>query len=616
MKRYPFLALPLALVFAPALAATSAKAPPAEYAAYFAAVRKADAIADPLQRCLAYPDLPNNTWAPGIAKARCTMFLTPPRYTLDDIEKKLAQPNGAATLDADFSALLQAHYVDPAQREQISIAFQVFSNRDRDKAERIARAWLGAAPESPFARTALGHVLAGRGWAARGGKFARDTPAESLQKMNAYFVDAAKEYTNAMEASPKLLPACHGLMAIGRQSSNELQMYATKKCLEADPASYYVVEEMMTAAEPRWGGSDAAMQAVSAYAQAKVTTNPVLGLFAFNDEYYEIDRLDDSDAQAIAVLEPAAYKVPNAGFFRLVGGAYLRKNDTWKSLVYLSQALRFSPGYAQESRFRALALRRIGETKWARADAERAVALDPGNGLALQQLGDILREIEGPSAAAPYYKRAIADEKTQEDAYNSYCGVLLDAKQLDEAGKCIDDLLAAYPENPEGWRQRLYLIGFDAPGSKKAMERFIALNDPKRWSYHAADVKTVRLIKAGMDGTASPSEMFDARALRAKALERSVQGRPYFELLRSSKDNHLGKAIGACNSTLKAITNPQFEAVMDVQSDGRLKNVDVRPVNAWTSCVAKQVETTWKLPQPPKLIDSSTYPLIYEVRMK
>ena len=60
----------LALSFVPAGALAAAKQPPAEYAAYVAAVRKADAITDPLQRCLAYPDLPGNTWMPGAAKAR------------------------------------------------------------------------------------------------------------------------------------------------------------------------------------------------------------------------------------------------------------------------------------------------------------------------------------------------------------------------------------------------------------------------------------------------------------------------------------------------------------------------------------------------------------------
>jgi tetratricopeptide (TPR) repeat protein len=616
LTRYRFLAIPLALLVGSSHAAAPTAKPPSEYATYFAAVRKADAIADPLQRCLNYPDLPGNTWAPGIAKARCTMFLTPPRHTLDEIGEILAQPNGSRILGTDFDALLQAHYADPAQREQITVSLLVFANTDRDKAERISRQWLAAAPQSPYARTALGLVLANRGWSARGTKLANETPAENLKKMNAYFLDATKEYNAAMEASPKLLLACQGLMEIGRQSSDKLQNYATEKCLKTDPNSFFVIDEMMNGAEPRWGGSDAAMRSVSSYAQARAAENPVLGLFAFHHAFYAIEQMDDSDAESLSVLEPASLRVPNSGYLRMVGGAYLRKSDPWKALVFLSQALRFSPDYAQESRFRALALRRVGETQWARADAERSVALDPDNGLALQQLGEILRELDGPAAGAPYFKRAIADERTREYAYNNYCGTLLDAQQLEEAGKCLDSLLIAFPENPEGWRQRLYLIGYDAPESKHAMERFIALNDPKRWSYHVDDVRRVRLVQAAMEHSGTTEEKFDARAIRAKALERTVIGRSYFQQLTSSPSDDLGKALKACRSSMTPADKPQFAAVMDVATNGSLANVEVRPTTAWTTCFAKYATTSWKLPPPPKLASSLAYPLIYEVRLK
>lgn len=616
LNRHLFLAAPLALGLFSAHAVAAGKQPPAEYADYVAAVRKADAITDPLQRCLAYPDLPGNTWAPGVAKARCTMFLTPAPYSLDAIDKVLAQPGGAATLDVAFGALLDAHFSVPAQREHIAIALGVFQDKDRDRAERVARAWLAAAPDSPFAHTALGHALARRGWDARGTEYARNTPDEQLEKMTAYFVDAAKEYSTAMEANAKLFPACEGLMAIGRQSSDDVQAFATKRCLEADPSSFYVIEELMTAAEPRWGGSDGAMRAVSAYARTRLADNPVLAVFAFNHALYEIERMEDGDAQAIAVLEPAAQQVPNAAYLRRVGGAYLRKDDNWKALAYLSQALRFSPDYAQESRFRAIVLWELGESKWARADAERAVALEPKNGHAQQLLGKIVRELDGPAAALPYFQRALEDSKTREFAFNDYCGSLIDAKRPDDAGKCIDDLLAAYPGNPEGWRQRLYVIGYDAPGSMEAMERFVALHDPKRWSYHAAAADNVRKVLAAKNGTASPSDLFDARLVRAQALERSASGRAYMERVAPGSKVLVEQALGACRSAMKPDTPMEFTAVMDVQPNGTLANIAMRPVNAWTSCFAKRIETTWKLPPPPEGSGTSGYPFFYGIRMK
>jgi tetratricopeptide (TPR) repeat protein len=413
LNRELLLAMSLALSFIPAGAHAAARQPPAEYAVYIAAMRKADAITDPLQRCLAYPDLPGNTWPAGAAKARCTMFLTPVRYTLDQIDATLEKPGGAAELESAFNALLDAHFKEPAQREQLSVGLRVFRGNDLDKAERIARAWRAAAPDSAFARVALGHVLSRRGWDARGGDYASRTAPEKLKKMGEYFVKAAKEYQAALEGTSRLLPACEGLMAIGRNISDNLQTYATERCLYIDPTSYYVVDELMNAAEPRWGGSEDGMKRVAAYAQEKAAINPVLSVFASNDAYYRISRMADGDAESIAVLEPAALQVPNAAYLRLVGGAYLRRDDAWKALAYLSQALRFMPDYAQESRFRALVLRHLGESKWARADAERAARLDPGNGHAHELLGAIVRELEGPAAAAPHFKRAMDDKKTR-----------------------------------------------------------------------------------------------------------------------------------------------------------------------------------------------------------
>lgn len=605
----------LALSFVPAGAHAAAKQPPAEYAAYVAAMRKADAITDPLQRCLAYPDLPGNTWMSGAAKARCTMFLTPVRYTLDQIDATLKKPGGATELEAAFGALLDAHFKEPAQREQINIALAMFRDADFDKAERIARAWRAAAPASAFARVALGHVLAQRGWDARGTEFAHKTPAENLKKMSGYFVEAAKEYTAALEGTSRLLPACEGLMAIGRQSSDDLQTRATERCVYIDPTSFYVVDELMNAAEPRWGGSEEAMKSVAAYALEKAAINPVLSVFAFHSAYYEIERMDDGDDQAIAVLAPAAKQVPNAGYLRRVGGAYLRKDDAWNALAYLSQALRFMPGYAQESRFRALVLRHLGEPKWARADAERAATLDPTNGHAHQLLGNIVRDLDGAAAAAPHFKRAMDDPRTREYAFNDYCGSLIDAKRTDEAGKCIDDLLAAYPANPEGWRQRLVLIGFDAPGSLEAMERFVALNDPKRWSYHAKSADGVRKMLAMRKGTASPADLFEARVMRAEALERTGAGRDYFERIKSHTPRFMEDALTACQSSQKAGIPLRFTAVMDAQADGRIANVVVQPVNVWTTCILKQAGR-WKLPPPPAGGGDAGYPLVFGMQVK
>jgi Tfp pilus assembly protein PilF len=444
----------------------------------------------------------------------------------------------------------------------------------------------------------------------------RETPDANVETMTDYFVQATQAYATALELNPKLLPACEGLMAIGRQSSDELQAIATQKCVALDPASYYVVQEMMAAAEPRWGGSDIAMRTIAAYAQARVEANPVLSLFAFEHAYYDIDQLDDSDEQAIAVLEPAAQQVPNAAYMRLVGGAYLRRDQDWKALVYLSQALRFAPDEAEEMRFMAIALGGLGDLEWTRRAAERALVLDPKDGFAQRLLGSVIYRLEGPAASLPYFKRAMEFPKIRETASLNYCSTLFDTSQRDAGRKCVDDVIAEYPDNPEAWRLRLVDLGVDAPGSVEAMERFLALHDPKRWPSHAAAAETARKVLAVKNGTASPAQVFDVRVMRARALERSAPGRAWLKQGISGRTESFNAAMRACQSSMPPGAKPEFTAVMDVQPDGSVAHVAMRPVDALTSCLARTFERDLKLPAPPAIGDAAGYPIFFEVTFK
>ena len=96
---------------------------------------------------------------------RCTI-LRAPAWSLDDIDRLLATPEGVAELERGFANLLDAHYTDQSQREQIFIAFGVFDESKR--AGDVSQRWLKLAPESAFANTAAGVHLGASGWKARG----------------------------------------------------------------------------------------------------------------------------------------------------------------------------------------------------------------------------------------------------------------------------------------------------------------------------------------------------------------------------------------------------------------------------------------------------------------
>ncbi|KGQ20266.1 hypothetical protein LF41_802 [Lysobacter dokdonensis DS-58] len=489
------LVAPLACAFA-APAFAGMKAPPPELAAFVAAVKKADAIDDPLQRCLAYPDLPGNTWAPGAAKARCVMFNQRPLFTLGEIEGILQGPGGAKTIDAKFRALLDAHFTDPNARDQTFTAYLPFADRGKLVwSEGVARKWLAASPDSPYANTAVGRVLVNKGWAARGGKWIQDTPRENLIAMSGYFEEAQAHLDKALEIEPRLLPACEALMQMGRQADDQVQVKATATCLAADPNSYNVVEEMMNNAEPRWGGSLREMREVARYASDHVKENPALAVMTTSHESYEFE-LEADEARAIPEIEPLALRVPNAGYLRTVGGAYLHKDDFWKAFVYLSEALRFMPDYGQESRWRAYVISELGDPQWARADAQRALKLEPEDPSASRMLADILRDTGHSAEARPLYEVAMREPKLRQNAYIEFCRVAVDRRGF---LACTDALTTEFPDFGPGWYQRLSALGgYDAPGAENAMRRFLATY-MRDWPLHVKRAQEIRAYMARHD---------------------------------------------------------------------------------------------------------------------
>ena len=77
--------------------------------AYLVKAREAERIEDPLQRCLAFPDLPDNNWLAGHAAAHCRHHFGIRRPSLEDIEG-MVQRGEMADIEALFDASLARHY--------------------------------------------------------------------------------------------------------------------------------------------------------------------------------------------------------------------------------------------------------------------------------------------------------------------------------------------------------------------------------------------------------------------------------------------------------------------------------------------------------------------------
>ena len=447
--------------------------PPAERAEYIAQVKAADKVPGDEARCKAHPDLPGNQWRPGAAQGRCSV-LRAPVYTLDQIDALLDTDEGVADLERTFTALLDAHYRDQEQREQIFIAFNVFNEDAR--AGEVAQRWLTAVPKSPFAMVAAGLHFGESGWNARGTKFASRTPEAQLKRMTELFAKAVPLYMQAMEVEPRLSVACTKLGAIGRQSSDALQTFAASHCLKVDPDSYYVAWEQINAAQPKWGGSDEQLRHAVAYAAARTERNPILGALLGEAAGYRPANAD-SYGEVVDELAGASRMGPSGTLMAQAAAGYWTKHDWWRSVVYYSQALRFWPNNANYRYNRATLMGGANDYAWARSDIEIALKQEPDNSRYLYIMGVATEALESAVAARPYFKRAMAGERRPQ-AMERYCQSFMIPVVLKDAEACTRNLVDEFPGSATGWYMRVWaLADRDVDGALVAAQRFKALAD-------------------------------------------------------------------------------------------------------------------------------------------
>lgn len=449
--------------------------PPFEWAAYIEAARAAETIGDDEARCLAYPDLPGNSWRPDAGKWRCTI-LRKPLFQLDDVDRLLQTKQGRAELESAFAALLEAHYKDQTQRDQIFLALDVFDESAR--AGEVAKRWLERSPRNAFAHVALAAHHSAAGWKARGTRYVRKTSREQFDQMSKQFALAVPLYLKALEIEPRLSPACRNLAAIGRQSSDALQKYAMTTCTKVDPDSYFLALERIYAAQPKWGGSDEQLRHAVAYAEARVDRNPMLAALLGEAAGYRPANAGKL-AEVADELAAAAKMGPSGALSGLAGRGYRHRGDRWSALGYLSQSLRFWPRNANRRYERAGVLRDLGELEWALSDMRVVLEEEPDDGWNHFRTGQIVANLTGEEDARPHFRKAMEFADVRQQAMAMYCQGYLLQEQLEQAGICTRDFVSEYPTDGEAWRQRFfYLESMDSEETEAAYDNFLRYADP------------------------------------------------------------------------------------------------------------------------------------------
>ena len=428
--------------------------------------RAAEQIKDPLQRCLAYPDLPLNDWPDGHAEAHCRNHVVSP-MSMDELAGFI-DGRRLDVLHERLDAALERHFAEDDFGEDIHYMLDGFGDVGGE-GDRLTARWLELAPDSAYAYHARGVFLLGAAGKARGTRSAALTPPADMRRMSKLVALAVVRLQKALAIEPRLLPA-HAMLihAAMLDSRDELQERAIEDARAIDPACLDVAKRRMTALKPRWGGSYAEMESFSKALEPLTGRRPGLAvvLGAPWADRASVLRADDVYTDETADLLDIAVKLgsdedhladaADVALYREDGA------DQWQALAYLLQANRFREGTAWAERTLARLLVR-SEPEMSLVHGYRA--LEKAKPEDLPQVHYLIGaghyNVGNHVEAEEHYLLAAADPDTLPDALGELAEMWLfhdpsDPRAgADKAEPYIDRLLAAVPTSGIGRLLRL-----------------------------------------------------------------------------------------------------------------------------------------------------------------
>lgn len=109
-----------------------------------------------------------------------------------------------------------------------------------------------------------------------------------------------------------------------------------------------------------------------------------------------------------------------------------------------------------------------------------------------------------------------------------------------------------------------------------------------------------------------PDESFSARVLRGKLVEAGVGGPEYQKQLWARINDPVTELLKACIASHAPADKSPFTVVAELSPDGTPGRVEAQPATPVASCFASGFGKL-ALPPPPKLSDSTLYPIEIDV---
>lgn len=440
---------------------------PAPWRDYLIKTRAAERIADPLQRCLAFPDLPGNQWPTGHAAAHCRHHYAIKRPTLAEIGE-LVNRGEIAQLEKIFDESLQRHFSEDDFGDDIHDTFNYLLTRGDEGIDQLTADWLKQAPDSAYANLARGAYFNGAAWKARGGKFSSETPQDNLRRMSELVEQAIPYFERAISLNPKLMPAYTGMIDMGMMDSRpELEAKGVRGAEKFDAACPELANIRMRAISPRWGGSYEEMLAYANRLSLHLDRRPQLAINVSAPYADRGDRMvadDQFTHETVEILEIALRAGSDEDALRDAANVVMNvtdgDKDKWKGVAYLLQESRFRPTNAWGARQIGWRLVR-GEPEWSLRYSQLAVSLEDKNAFGHYLLAAGYYNSKQFELAEQHYLIALEDSGQRRASLKELSSMwLFDAGMPRKAAAAkarpyVDRWIKEYPKDGAAWIMRV-----------------------------------------------------------------------------------------------------------------------------------------------------------------
>lgn len=420
---------------------------------FLLAALHAEAIKDPLQRCLAYPDPPESHWDRDAVEAYCK-YRHQPVLSLAQVRHYIR--SGRATeLDRLLAQALHRQLHDPDARAPLDRIFYADFRDSSPDLRKLLDEWKRASPGSAFAFAASGLAYAEAAFAARGSDELDNTPRENITAMDTLSALADTDLKEAVSLNPEVMPAWSAMANLGGFDMGYGYAYAAvRRGLAIEPDNYEIYSMLIWLEQPNWYGSLDNMESITRTALHHAKRNPKLKMLVPLKDFYRIDHCHCDETIQLPAYEVALENL--AGVYQLKDAAdtAVDVNDSPVAAIYSSEVLRFDPDLVETRIDRMYALADLGFTPWAEREGDELIAKSPGDEYAVKARGwAYLVEGDLPHARKDFRSATRLAPKDMW-AWSKLGGIYLAQRQWNDAWEVSRRLIRDDPKHVDGWLLR------------------------------------------------------------------------------------------------------------------------------------------------------------------